>query len=135
MRTAVQLLLYVTREQVENLEIHKGVEDSMTAKVMFVVARRSDINRTRCRGEWAGEKHRRIVEAVPGLRKWVLNHVVSEEGKSLPDGIGELWFDDADALETAMSSSEMGSAIEDAKRFLDMDKTYAVLVEEEPVLG
>jgi len=75
------------------------------------------------------------VEAVPGLRKWVLNHVVSEEGKSLPDGIGELWFDDADALETAMSSSEMGSAIEDAKRFLDMDKTYAVLVEEEPVLG
>jgi len=107
----------------------------MTAKVMFVVARRSDMNRTECLGEWRGEKHRTIVEAVPGLRKWVLNHVVSEDGEKLPDGIGELWFDDADALETAMNSSEMGAAIEDAKRFLDMEKTYAVIVEEETVLG
>lgn len=107
----------------------------MTAKVMFVVTRRNGMNRTECLEQWSGEKHRTIVEAVPGLRKWVLNHVVSEEGENQPDGIGELWFDDQETLEAAMNSPEMGAAIEDAKRFLDMERTYAVVVKEEAVLG
>ena len=47
-----------------------------------------------------------------------------------PDGLGELRFDDAQALERAMNSPEMAAAVEDAKRFLDMSRTYALMVEE-----
>ena len=52
----------------------------------------------------------------------------------MPVGIGELWFENAQALSAAMKSPEMAAAGEDAKRFLDMAKTYAVVVEEETVI-
>ena len=53
----------------------------------------------------------------------------------MPDGIGELWFDDMEALQAAMNSAEMGAAVDDAKNFLDMDKTYAVVVDEKTVIS
>jgi hypothetical protein len=53
----------------------------------------------------------------------------------MADGIGELWFVDAQSLSKAMSSPEMAAAGEDAKRFLDMEKTYAALVSEHTILG
>jgi hypothetical protein len=53
----------------------------------------------------------------------------------LPDGIGELWFADAEVMGKAMSSTEMAAAGEDAKRFLDMEKTFAMIVEEKTIIG
>ena len=47
-----------------------------------------------------------------------------------PDGIGELWFDSPQAME----STEMTAAVEDAKRFLDLDKTFALVVDERHVV-
>jgi hypothetical protein len=55
--------------------------------------------------------------------------------QAAPDGIGELWFENAQALERAMNSLEMAAAVEDAQRFLDMGRTYALTVEEKTVLG
>ena len=107
----------------------------MAAKVMFVIFSRSDISREECLGQWNGERHGAIVRKTPGLRRWTQNHIVSEEGERMPDGIGELWFDDMDALQAAMNSAEMGAAVEDAKNFLDMDKTYAVVVDEKAVIS
>lgn len=107
----------------------------MSAKLMFVLFRRSDLSRDACLKQWNGERHCAISGKIPGLRRWTQNHVVSEEGERLPDGIGELWFDDREALQAAMGSAEMGAAVEDATTFLDMDRTYAVVVEEKPVLG
>jgi uncharacterized protein (TIGR02118 family) len=107
----------------------------MVAKVMFVVFRRSDLTRDECLEQWNGERHGTVVRNTPGLRKWTQNEVVSEEGERIPDGIGELWFDDMDALQAAMNSAEMGAAVEDAKNFLDMDKTYTVVVDEKDIIG
>ncbi len=53
----------------------------------------------------------------------------------MPDGIGELWFDDVEALQAAMNSPEKGAAVEDAKNFLDMEKSYAVVVDEKAVIS
>jgi uncharacterized protein (TIGR02118 family) len=72
---------------------------------------------------------------TPGLTKWVQNHVASTAGEAAPDGIGELWFDNTRALERAMNSPEMAAAIEDAGRFLDMQRTYALTVEDKTVIG
>ena len=39
------------------------------------------------------------------------------------------------AMEQAMNSTEMAQAVEDAKRFLDMERTYALVVNEKIVFG
>jgi hypothetical protein len=54
--------------------------------------------------------------------------------ETAPDGIAELWFDNAQDLEQAMNSIEMAAAVEDAKRYLDMEKTYALVVKEKTVI-
>jgi hypothetical protein len=46
------------------------------------------------------------------------------------DGIGELWFDSDEVMHSALASPEMAAAVEDARTFLDMDKTGLVIVEE-----
>jgi hypothetical protein len=72
-----------------------------------------------------------VVRKTPGLQRWVQNHVATLPTAAAPDGIGELWFDHAGAMESA----EMAAAVEDAKRFLDMDRSYALVVEEKQILG
>jgi uncharacterized protein (TIGR02118 family) len=104
------------------------------SKVLFVLFRRADITHEQCLAEWKGEKHISIAGKTPGLKKWIQNHVTSLPNESAPDGIGELWFDNAETLNQAMNSQEMAAAVEDAKRFLDMEKTYALVVNEESVI-
>jgi EthD domain len=43
-------------------------------------------------------------------------------------GIGELWFESDEAMTQALNSAEMAAAVEDAKNFLDMEKTGLVIV-------
>ena len=82
-----------------------------------------------------GRAARRARTENAGVEKVDADHVVSEEGERTPGGIGELWFDHMDALQAGMKSAEMGAAVEDAKHFLDMDKTYAVVVDEKSLIG
>jgi uncharacterized protein (TIGR02118 family) len=103
-------------------------------KLLFVLFRRPDLTHDQALAEWSGAKHTAIVRAVPGLKKWVQNHVIDVPNDAAADGIGELWFDSAEALDKAMNSPEMGAAVEDAKRFLDMEKTYALVVREKSVM-
>ena len=71
----------------------------MSAKLIFVIFRRSDLSRDEFFEQWNGEQHGAIFRKVPGLRKWTQNHVVSEEEERMADGIGELWFDDMEVLQ------------------------------------
>lgn len=100
------------------------------AKVIFVVQRRADLTREQCLRAWSGEQHISIVEKLPGLRKWTQNHVTSAPGEPACEGIGELWFDTDEALDAALNSPEMAAAVDDAKNFLDMERTGLVIVEE-----
>jgi uncharacterized protein (TIGR02118 family) len=72
---------------------------------------------------------------IPGLKRWVQNHATTVPSEAAPDGIGELWFDSQAAMEQAMNSRQMAAAVEDAKRFLDMERTYALVVDEKTVFG
>lgn len=100
-------------------------------KVIFVLFRRSDISREQCHAQWSGEPHISVVRKLPGLTRWVQNRVTAPPDGNVPDGIGELWFDGSGALE----APEMAAAVEDAKRFLDMTRSCALVVEERPILG
>ena len=103
-------------------------------KVLFVLFRKGDLTHEQALAEWSGPRHTSVVKEVPGLKRWIQNHAVQMPSDSAADGIGELWFDDAQAMERAMNSPQMGAAVEDAKRFLDVQRTYALVVEAKTVI-
>jgi uncharacterized protein (TIGR02118 family) len=104
-------------------------------KVIFVVQRIPGTTREQCLEHWAGDRHTSIVAAIPGLTRWVQNHVTSAPGEPAAcDGVGELWFESDDAVERALNSREMAAAVEDAHHFLDMARTGLVIVEEKTVI-
>ena len=104
-------------------------------KVIFVIQRRPDLTRQQCLAQWSGERHVSVVKQLPGLTKWRQNHVSPNSGEATCDGIGELWFDDDDAMNAALNSPHMGAAVEDAKNFLDMERTAMIIVDEKTILG
>jgi uncharacterized protein (TIGR02118 family) len=65
----------------------------------------------------------------------VQNHVVGAPGEPMCDGVGELWFDSDEAMTKALKSPEMAAAVEDAKNFLDMDRTGLIIVQEKTIVG
>jgi uncharacterized protein (TIGR02118 family) len=105
------------------------------AKVIFVLHRRADLTRDQFLAEWSGETHTSILKELPGLTRWVQNHVMSAPGEPICDGVGELWFESDEVMNEALNSPQMGAAVEDAGRFLDMDKTGLIIVEEKTVVG
>jgi uncharacterized protein (TIGR02118 family) len=105
------------------------------AKVIFILHRRADQTREQCLEHWRGQRHTSIVRNVPGLTRWVQNHVNSTSAPAACDGVGELWFDSQASLEQALNSPQMAAAIEDAKNFLDMETTQMVIVAENTIIG
>ncbi len=99
-------------------------------KLMFVSLRKSELTHKECLSEGSGEQHVTTVNKVPGLLKWKENFVKDLPHENAPDVIAELWFESAESIQAAMQTPEWAAAIEDAQRFLDMDKTYAFTADE-----
>jgi uncharacterized protein (TIGR02118 family) len=102
--------------------------------VIFVLHRRADLTREQALAQWSGEQHVAIVGKVPGLTRWVQNHASSAPADPVCDGIGEMWFASDELMNAALDSPEMAEAVEDAKRFLDMERTGLILVEEKTLV-
>ncbi len=107
----------------------------MPRKLLFICHKLPELDARAFAAEWASERHVATVERIPGLTRYVHNYVGASDRPDAPDGIGELWFDTDEALETAVVSPEMGAAVDDAKTFLDMHLTYALPVSESGVIG
>src|ERR1700755_2883781 len=105
------------------------------AKVIFVLQRRAGLTREQALAQWSGEQHVPIVGKRPGLTRYVQNHVDSAPAEPVCDGIGELWFATDGLMNEALNSPEMTAAVEDAKRFLDMERTGMILVQEKILIG
>jgi uncharacterized protein (TIGR02118 family) len=86
------------------------------------------------------EIHAPLAHAVPGLRRYVQNHITGERTRAdIPataveiDGVAELWFDDQAALDTAARSPEMKALHDDGAKFIGRIKSY--VVDEKTVIG
>ncbi len=84
--------------------------------------------------------HAPLALTVPGLRRYVQNHVQSERSRpDIPttdvavDGIAELWYDDRAAMEAATQSAEMKALHADGALFIGAIRSY--VVEEFVVVG
>jgi uncharacterized protein (TIGR02118 family) len=95
---------------------------------------RPDIDRREALLAW--DRHARLVERVPGLRRYVQNHVVATPFDGTEPsyaGVGEAWFDDLVAAQAALESDEWAAVIDDAKTFMDFDSLVATWVERHTV--
>jgi uncharacterized protein (TIGR02118 family) len=86
------------------------------------------------------EIHAPLALAVPGLRRYVQNHIKGERTRAditettvEIDGVAELWFDDQAALEAAARTPEMKALHADGAKFIGRIKSY--VVEEKFIVG
>jgi uncharacterized protein (TIGR02118 family) len=86
------------------------------------------------------EVHAPLALAVPGLRRYVQDHIREERRRPdidttdiEIDGIAELWFDDQAAMEAAARTPEMKALHADGALFIGRIKSY--IVEEKRVIG
>ncbi|HEY9281187.1 MAG TPA: EthD family reductase [Eoetvoesiella sp.] len=86
--------------------------------------------------------HLPISHDVPGLRRYVLSHIMSEPQRlDVPvqwelgqvDGIAETWFDSQEATDEAFSSPEGKRWLAHGATFIGRQKTF--VVEEEVVIA
>jgi hypothetical protein len=98
------------------------VDRSGGMKLIFVLFRRSDLSHDESLDQWSTEQH-------------TSSHAIAPPSDAASDGLGDLWFDSPAAIEQAMNSPQMAAAVEDAKSFLDMERTCALAVDEKIILN
>ena len=103
-------------------------------KFVFVGFKKPGTTREAYLAGWEGEPHTSIVKRVPGITRWVQNHVKDGDAHA-PDGVGEVWFENMEAYERAMNSPEMAAAFEEGSAWGDRDRSYGFVVEEKTIIG
>ena len=130
----LRALHIVTAVQHVVVNVPKDAGRAALWKRMSIVKRRPDITEDDFRREW--EMHEVLIRPVPGVRGYRRNVVIGRERikgqpcgyEDLPiDGIVELWFDDADAMQTGFASPAGQAATMHAKEFLAEITTFAVV--------
>jgi uncharacterized protein (TIGR02118 family) len=71
------------------------------------------------------DEHGPLAERIPGLRRYVQNHVVPDPRREHPgwDAVIELYWDDWDAMEAAWASSEGQAATDHLRTLADLSRT------------
>ncbi len=101
-------------------------------KFVVVLYRRSDVSledfRTNLR-----EIHGPMAERIPGLRRYVQNHVAADPSRAHPgwEAIVELFWDDRPSMEAAWRSPEGEAATRHLQEFVDLSKSTWSIVDEE----
>ncbi len=76
--------------------------------------------------------HGAMARKIPGLRRYVQNHVVADPTRKPPGwhAIAELYFDDFEAMQVAWSTPEGEAATSDLAAFADPARTTWSVVDE-----
>ena len=103
-------------------------------KIVLLLSRRPDLSAEDFRRYWH-ERHRPLLERLPGLRRLVLNDVLpAPDGvPTACDGIAEDWFDSPAAMQAAFASAAGQAVAADAANFLDLSRLHLLVVDEREV--
>ena len=108
-------------------------------KTVGLLTRKSGATHEQFVKHWVGT-HAPLAHKVPGLRRYVQNHITGErtradiEAIALEiDGIAELWFDDQAAFDAAARSPEMKALHDDGAKFIGRIRSY--VIDEKTVIG
>ena len=118
---------------------HKSGETPTMIKTIGLLTRKDGWTHAQFMKHWV-EIHAPLAHAVPGLRRYVQNHIMGERTRAdIPataveiDGVAELWFDDQASMEAAARSPEMKALHDDGAKFIGRIKSY--VVDEKTVIG
>ncbi len=107
-------------------------------KTLSLLTRRPELSHEEFVRHWV-EIHVPLAHAVPGVRRYVQNHILDEPTRPdiatievAVDGIAELWFDDRAALERSNASPEAKRLHADGALFIGGIKTF--IVEEKTII-
>ena len=77
--------------------------------------------------------HGPMAERLPGLRRYVQNHVAADPSRKHPgwDAVVELYWDDRAAMEAAWRSPEGEAATRHLDDFVDLSRSTWSIVDEE----
>ena len=105
------------------------------AKLIFVLYKRQDMSADEFRSYWK-ETHAELAKKIPGARKYLQNHAVSDpEGEEPPySGVAELVFDSPEEMRKGLESEEAQAAIADLPNFTDESRMEVAVVEEVSVI-
>ena len=101
-------------------------------KFLVVLYRRPDIPADRFHAVLRDE-HGPMAERVPGLRRYVQNHVTKDPTREHPgwDAVVELYWDDRASMEAAWLTDEGRAATRHLAEFVDLERsTWSVVGEE-----
>jgi hypothetical protein len=74
-----------------------------------------------------------MAERIPGLRRYVQNHVAADPSRMHPgwDAVVELYWDDRASMEAAWGSPEGEAATQHLEDLVDLSKSTWAVVDEE----
>jgi uncharacterized protein (TIGR02118 family) len=108
-------------------------------KSISLLTRRPELTHEQFVRHWV-EVHAPLAHAVPGMRRYVQNHIVGTRARpDIPetdvavDGIAETWFDDSEAMARANASPEAKRLHDDGALFIGRIKSF--IVEEKFIIG
>ncbi|PYQ18836.1 MAG: hypothetical protein DMF81_23790 [Acidobacteria bacterium] len=109
-----------------------GAGPGLVVKFMVVLYRRPDLSGERFR-QILREDHGALAERLPGLRRYVQNHVASDPNRKHPgwDAVIELYWDDWTSMEAAWATAEGRLATEHLAELADPLRTTWSVVQEE----
>ena len=117
----------------------RNAAPSPGVKLVCPLWRRPDLTHEQFVRHWV-DIHAPLAHAVPGVRRYVQNHIAGERTRAdIPatevaiDGVAELWFDDQAAMEAAARSPEMKALHADGARFIGRIRSY--IGDEKVVIG
>src|SRR5215831_10608867 len=101
-------------------------------KFVVVLYRRPDLSPARFH-EILRDEHGPMAERIPGLRRYVQNHVAADPSRPHPgwDAVVELYWDERASMESAWRSPEGEAATRHLQEFADLTKTTWSIVDEE----
>lgn len=101
-------------------------------KFVVLLYRSSDVPTERFRAILRGE-HAAMAEQLPGLRRYVQNHVAPDPTREHPgwDAVVELYWDDLSSMEAAWASPAGERSTDHLAEFVDLSRSTWSIVEEE----
>ena len=89
--------------------------------------RRPDLSAAAFHDYWRN-RHPEFVCRIPGLKRYVQNHVIGDDGPF--DGIAEVWFEDMDAMRANAAAPELEAVRADEANFLDTAGMASIIADE-----
>lgn len=104
-------------------------------KFMVVLYKKSDMTEAEFH-RFLRDVHGPMALKIPGLRRYIQNHVASDPKRTPPgwNGIVELYFDNWESMEAAWATPEGAQATADVSAFADAARTSWSVVQEEVYL-